>query len=536
MVPKRSGRGDRHYDLILIGSGMGALTVGSLMAQLRGKRVLVLERHFKAGGFTHSFRRNQFQWDPGIHYVGDMQPGSTMSQLLGLVTGQGVEWTRMAEPFEQFVYPDFSFPVYGDPQRYQADLIKEFPQEKVAICRYFQDVSRWTSALALHSLKRQGTVLWRWVGFLGRLWNRVDLTMTTQVYLDRYFRNPQLKALVTSQWGDYGMPPAQSPFAVHATIVQHYLRGAYYPVGGPGRIAECVRKIVEDRGGQFLLNREVTRILGDRHQVTGVRVRRVNETEVGEEEEFFAPVVVSNAGAVNTYLKLVPPEIPIRFRAELQQFSQRYPGATNIALYLGLKADPRHLGFEGENHWIYGGYDHNQTYAHRGDWITGGTPMQVYLSFPSLKDPEAKGHTAEIITFTDYKTFQPWEQQPWLRRDGDYKALKERLAEKLIGLVEHHYPGFAEAVEYCEVSTPLTNEHFTAHPGGSIYGLPLTSERLQKQSWPWTRVTSPLSGLYLTGVDLLMGGLVPAMFSGILTVNHLPDGIGLVQVFTAARR
>jgi thioredoxin reductase len=32
---------DRAYDLILIGSGMGALTVASLMAPLRGNRVLV---------------------------------------------------------------------------------------------------------------------------------------------------------------------------------------------------------------------------------------------------------------------------------------------------------------------------------------------------------------------------------------------------------------------------------------------------------------------------------------------------------------
>ncbi|HEY9602115.1 MAG TPA: NAD(P)-binding protein [Allocoleopsis sp.] len=50
---------ENHYDIILIGSGMGALTVASLMAQMRGKKVLVLERHFKAGGFTHDFKRQQ---------------------------------------------------------------------------------------------------------------------------------------------------------------------------------------------------------------------------------------------------------------------------------------------------------------------------------------------------------------------------------------------------------------------------------------------------------------------------------------------
>ncbi len=38
---------DNSADLIVIGSGMGGLTVASLMAQLEHQRVLVLERHFQ---------------------------------------------------------------------------------------------------------------------------------------------------------------------------------------------------------------------------------------------------------------------------------------------------------------------------------------------------------------------------------------------------------------------------------------------------------------------------------------------------------
>ena len=90
------------YDLILIGSGIGALTVASLMAQLRGKRVLILERHYIAGGFTHSFQRQGFHWDPGLHYVGQMQAGSSPRNLFDLITKRGVTWQRMAEPFEKF--------------------------------------------------------------------------------------------------------------------------------------------------------------------------------------------------------------------------------------------------------------------------------------------------------------------------------------------------------------------------------------------------------------------------------------------------
>ena len=52
---KNMQSGENKYDVIIIGSGMSSLTTASLLAQLWKKRVLVLERHFKPGGFTHIF-------------------------------------------------------------------------------------------------------------------------------------------------------------------------------------------------------------------------------------------------------------------------------------------------------------------------------------------------------------------------------------------------------------------------------------------------------------------------------------------------
>lgn len=52
-----------------------------------------------------------------------------------------------------------------------------------------------------------------------------------------------------------------------------------------------------------------------------------------------------------------------------------------------------------------------------------------------------------------------------------------RAADGLVGFVDRHYPGFRDLVEHREVSTPLTVEHFTGHPRGSVYGVPATPER-----------------------------------------------------------
>jgi phytoene dehydrogenase-like protein len=82
------------YDAIVIGSGMGALTFASIMGKLRKWRVLVLERHFKIGGFTHTFSRpGGWTWDVGVHYVGEMGEGMTGRRLFDFITDGGVDWS-----------------------------------------------------------------------------------------------------------------------------------------------------------------------------------------------------------------------------------------------------------------------------------------------------------------------------------------------------------------------------------------------------------------------------------------------------------
>ncbi len=131
------------YDAIVIGSGIGGLTAASILATLGRKRVLVLERHSVLGGFTHEFRRpGGRRWDAGVHYVGDLHEGAMGRAVFDYASRGRRRWSRIAEPFERFVYPDFTFEVHGDEKRYRADLVARFPEERGAIERYFRDLKR----------------------------------------------------------------------------------------------------------------------------------------------------------------------------------------------------------------------------------------------------------------------------------------------------------------------------------------------------------------------------------------------------------
>ncbi|MCB9618479.1 MAG: NAD(P)-binding protein [Sandaracinus sp.] len=48
---------DADFDAVVIGSGIGGLASAAVLAKLGGWKVLVLERHWRLGGFTHTFQR-----------------------------------------------------------------------------------------------------------------------------------------------------------------------------------------------------------------------------------------------------------------------------------------------------------------------------------------------------------------------------------------------------------------------------------------------------------------------------------------------
>jgi all-trans-retinol 13,14-reductase len=206
-------------------------------------------------------------------------------------------------------------------------------------------------------------------------------------------------------------------------------------------------------------------------------------------------------------------------------------GYSVVQLFLGLQEDPRRLGFQGENHWIYTGYDHDAMFDGRGGLHTG-KPTGLFLSFPSLNDPQARAHTAVIVSHLPYAGLEHWGEQPWLRRDGEYQDMKEHLTEGLMDLVESIYPGFKQLVCYRELSTPLTFEHFTNHPGGAIYGLPMTTERFRKN---WLGVRTPIQNLYLAGADVCSPGIIGAMMGGVAAAACQMGGFGLGRIIAAAQ-
>jgi len=511
---------DQTYDVIVIGSGIGGLTAAAILTRLKDKRVLVLEKHYVAGGQTHEFHRNQYSWDVGIHYVGGLAPGEQPRLLFDLITGKQLNWNAMPDIFDRFIYPDLTIDVHKDPQIFADNLIQAFPAEERAIWQYFRDLEAASNWYIANFLGKIPDVLARIPFALKSLGKGKLAHMTVQQYMNRTFKDEKLKAVLASQWGDYGLTPERASFGLHALVAWSYSgkSGAFFPEGGGRAIAQAAEKVIELQGGRILVDTEVSEILIRDGAAYGVRTRQSN----GSEGEFHADTIISNVGAELTFRDLVPKEYCPEERAELAGFEH---GTSFLALYLGLSESPAKFGIKGENYWIYENYQHTGSANCVADLIAGKADYG-FLSFPSMKNGQSHAHTAEVCVSIDPDGFNDWSKRP-----GEYYQAKEKITASLLALLERQFPGFNEIVDYAELSTPVTMQRFTSRLRGEPYGIPGTPARFDLKA---LKPKTSIKNLYLAGSDVCSLGIVGALHGGAAAAARIIGPMGFMRIMIGA--
>ncbi|MEZ4462681.1 MAG: NAD(P)/FAD-dependent oxidoreductase [bacterium] len=405
-----------NYDVIVIGSGIGGLTTASLLSRLAGMKVLVLEQHYEPGGFTHTFKRPGFEWDVGVHYIGGVHPKTMLGKLFDLITDGTLSWEDMGEVYDRAIVGDFSFDFRKGRKNLVADLKAAFPDEHDAIDAYFARVKEATQASGMFFLEKLlPPAISALIG--GQVTANFDkiASKTTEEVLDGLTDNALLRAVLTTQWGDYGLPPSRSSFAMHAMVAAHYFYGAYYPVGGSSRIAESILPVIEEAGGKVLVRATVSSVLVENNTAVGVKME--------DGREIRAPFIVSNAGASNTFEHLVPPSVRQKFGLT-DVFRKVRPSAAHLCLYLGFDETADALGLERANLWITPDEELDHNIARSARESSAPLPV-VYVSFPAAKDPDftrkfpGKATVEAITNVRNMRWVAKWET-PWKQRGNDF--------------------------------------------------------------------------------------------------------------------
>ena len=503
------------YDAIMIGSGPGSLSAAAILAK-EGQKVLVLERHYIPGGYTHVFKRRGYEWDVGIHYIGEVgRPNSFTKKLLDYITDRQLHWADMGEVYDRVVLGETIYDFVKGVKNWKKQLKTYFPDEQDAIDQYVDLVFEANRAGRTYFMEKGLSPLKSW--FIGNFLRKKFLKYakrTTLEVLQELTKNERLIKVLTAQYGDYGLPPAQSSFAMHASLVRHYFSGGYFPIGGAGQIAENIAPVIHKAGGTILISAEVEEVIVENNHAVGVRM--------ADGKILRAKKIVSGVGSVNTYTKLIPKPIVQQHQLN-KQLQQVKPSVAHICLYIGLKGTPEELKLPKANYWVYSEEGTHQENVDRYEKDIQQPFPVVYISFPASKDPDwlrryPGKSTIDIITMIPYDIFKEWEETRWKKRGDEYDTLKETLAQRLLEELFKLEPHLRDKVDYYELSTPLSTRHFINYDRGEIYGIDHTPKRFQLK---FLRAHTPIKNFYLTGQDIVTVGLGGAIASGLITASAM---------------
>jgi len=497
------------FDAIIIGSGMGGLTAAAFMAK-GGMRPLVLEQHFAPGGNAQTFRRKRmFDFDVGLHYIGDCGPGGLFPAMLAqLGIADRVEFVPMDQDgFDTHIGPDMTFRAPAGWERYRQRLHEAFPQETRAIDRYLNTLRSISGGLtgAPPSGEPSATAL------LNKHWSQCTLG---EVF-DVLELSSRLRHVLAGQSGNYGAPPSRAALGMHAMMTDHYMRGAYFVRGGARPLVGGLIEVIEDGGGEVRLRQRVERIIVEDDKAIGV------QTTKGE--EIRAPLVVSNADAKRTFLEMVGEQHLGRALVErVQTYRMALP---LFVIYLAMEVDPSELGYPATNLALLPAYNMEEQYALCYEGRIPDRPL-VFMSIASLKDPVSPNLAPRGYTNLQVMTMVPAELSTWgvsqgpgsaptkaaYRHTSDYEAAKHEMERRMLNVVEEMLPGFIRKVVWQECATPLTQERFTLSTGGTSYGLEHTADQYMGAR---VALRTELPGLWMVGANTIFGhGIAGAMMSG----------------------
>ncbi|MBF0105243.1 MAG: NAD(P)/FAD-dependent oxidoreductase [Deltaproteobacteria bacterium] len=491
------------YDAIIIGSGIGGLTAGLALAG-KNRSVLLVEASLSYGGYLNPFSRKNFHFDPGLHYVGQAGEGQDFKTLLDQLDLKEITFNELSpQGFDWYAFPQYSIKFGRGIDNFKQQLLKDFPKEKRGINRFFglmNKVDKIFKTIKTIKSPLQGIKMLPYVP-LGLKYGRATLR---DIFDDFTIRDPNLRGVLSGPCGDAGLPPSKLSGLGHLAILNHYKDGAFYPCGGTTHMMDVMLAKLNKKGATLINNTRVTRILHQSGIVTGV------ETETGE--QFQSQTVISNAQGVDTYNMIGEPHIKKSLCTKVKSLEN---SLGSLVVFLGV-ADTVDTSRVGDNNvWHYASTDIDGMYQHLLD---GGLPdgRGMFINIPNLKDPAGgrapKGHHCiEIVTLCSGKPFRKWFDQKVMRRDEEYKALKEKISLKLIETAEQYLPGLSRAIMLKEVSTPATNFAYIHSPDGNIYGPAVTPG----QVGPF-RVSrrGPLKGLFLAGSSTDSPGIHPCAVSG----------------------
>ena len=447
-----------NFDVIVIGSGIGGLTAAGLLSRY-GKRVIVCESHTVAGGAAHNFRRQGFEFDSGPSFycgLSDARSLNPVKQVLDIL-GESLQ-TVPYDPLGHYHFPEGSFAVYSNYQRYREEVAKITPQGAKELAEFekrllpLYEAMKGIPTLALRSdWQLIPILLSRYLLSLLKMLPNLPLVQSSVgSVMDATVKDPWVRRLIDLECFLLSGLKASGTIAPEVAFMlgERSNTAIEYPLGGGSAIVNALVSGLKKSGGELRLGCHVEQIIVENGQAIGVKLQN--------NEIVKAPVVISNATIWDTYSKLLLPEdLPASYR-------QAALDTPAVESFMHL-----HLGFRSEGLENLTGHHVVVHDAQKDISVPGNTCM---ISIPTVWDASLAPENHHVVHAYTLEPFAGWE------KDRGYEEKKKQKAQSLYRAIEKVIPDIRKRVALELIGTPLTHAGYLRRYQGT-YGRQLRQVR-----------------------------------------------------------
>ncbi len=481
--------------VVIVGGGVGGLFTGAILAK-EGMEVTIVEKNLTVGGGLQSFKRFGCVFDTGMHVVGGMQRGGNIRRLceyLGIADDVALrevdddctdklyfaedrQWYSLAKGRDDFI----------------SSLAARFPKEHEALRRYVDDLYAIADEVDLFRLRPSSASI------------KVHSEAFSQYaddFIRSHFHDERLRSVVAYMNPLYGGRAHQTPAFVHAIVSVLYIEGSNRFVGGSGRFAQLLARLVTDNGGKVIRGDAVSHILTEGRHIVGVETSKGLTLSADAYISAIHPCV---------FLDLLPESaLPPAYRLRLRSIPNSYSA---FSLFVKLRPN----SFPYINHSEYSAQRYDEV------WNFGRTDKPWPLGFLFMTPPEEEqGPWADKVLVTapmEWEQVRRWEHTTTGARGDDYESWKQERAERLLSQIEEMHPGFGSCIEKMNTASPLTIHDFYGSFEGGISGYSKDAANLAYSLVP---VVSKIDNLFLTGQNVNLHGFCGVALTAIETCEAL---------------
>lgn len=494
-----------HYDVVVVGSGIGGLTTAALLAK-KGINVLVIEQHYLPGGCCTAFRRQGWTFDAAAGMLfGWGEKGLSPHRFVMNELEEEIDVIPHNNLYRMYIAgKELNF--WRDFERYFSELTELFPNQKNELRALYDFLYYLYDNILLRGqmvvpptelpADAEVTIPEELIPLLSQ---------NVESIVKRFITDPDVIAFFNMLTCTYCYTTAhETPASLAVVFVDNHEGGIYYPAGSPLMLPNKLENAIEKRGGQVLCRHLVDEILINEGKAYGVRL--------ADGTEIMADRVVSDATIWNLYGKLIRPR---HIKPERTEWAQSFiPTFGSLALYLGVDAEALPEGNPPILFFIEDMYN-----------ITEGD-ITVFIN--SVDDPSVcpPGTYSMTVVKPSIKVKWPHPSDPAYQSE-EYKRLKEQEANKLLDRVEKYLPNLRKHIRVMDIGTPSTIERYTLKNWGNVGG---PKQMMGQEMINRLHARSEWENLYLCGDSTVMGvGIPSTTISGVGAANMILRDLGMEE-------